>query len=199
MILVVVCGLSAMQQTSAGDNRPLQKESAVRASQKKSESQVSKKNKDARNNPGSRPDVVEDPEYLKYGIYAQIVPCPERAEPATTQLPLKLNKGARIALVGNTLIDRSQLFGYFETMLHQKYPDHQLIIRNLAWPADTPELQPRPDNFADQDQLILSLLCVEAARHVSGRPESLRFVHESDRDCRSRCGRAVSAVSAGCP
>ena len=54
--------------------------------------------------------------------------------------------------VGNTLIDHSQLFGYFETMLHQRFPEHELIVRNLAWPADTPDLQPRPANFADQDQ-----------------------------------------------
>ena len=67
-------------------------------------------------------------------------------------MPLDVKKGDRIAFVGNTLIDRSQLFGYFETMLHQRYPNHDLIIRNLAWPADTPDLQPRPANFADQDQ-----------------------------------------------
>ena len=37
-------------------------------------------------------------------------------------------------------------------MLHQRHPKHQLIIRNLAWPADTSDLQPRPDNFADVQQ-----------------------------------------------
>lgn len=108
--------------------------------------------KDARNATNSKPDPKEDPEYLKYGIYAKTAPRAASTTPVATKLPLKLQKGERIALVGNTLIDRSHLFGYFETMLHQRYPDHRLIVRNLSWSADTPDLQPRPENFADQDQ-----------------------------------------------
>lgn len=108
--------------------------------------------RDARNINTGKKAPAEDPEYLKYGIYAKTAPRAKSAKPASTQLPLSLNKGDRIALVGNTLIDRCQQFGYFETMLHQKYPNHSLIVRNLAWAADTPDLQPRPDNFADQDQ-----------------------------------------------
>ncbi len=108
--------------------------------------------KDARNTKTGKPAPKEDPEYLQYGIYAKTAPRAKPAQPVDTTLPLQLKKGDRIALVGNTLIDRSQLFGYFETMLHQRYPNHQLVIRNLAWPADTPDLQPRPANFADQDQ-----------------------------------------------
>lgn len=108
--------------------------------------------KDKRNSKTGKADPVEDPEYLKYGIYAKTAARPKAAAPVVTSLPLNLRKGDRIALVGNTLIDRCQLFGYFETMLHQKFPQHELIVRNLAWPADTPDLQPRPDNFADQEQ-----------------------------------------------
>ena len=108
--------------------------------------------KDARNTNTGKGDPPKDPEYLKYGIYARTAPRAKQTTPRTTTLPLDVNQGDRIAFVGNTLIDRSQLFGYFETMLHQRYPDHGLIIRNLAWPADTPDLQPRPENFADQDQ-----------------------------------------------
>ena len=107
---------------------------------------------DGRNSKTGKPDPTEDPEYLKYGIYAKTAPRADAAQPVATSLPLTLKKGDRIALVGNTLMDRCGLFGYFETMLHQKYPDHGLIVRNLAWPADTPELQPRPANFADQEQ-----------------------------------------------
>lgn len=108
--------------------------------------------KDGRNRVTNKDEPDEDPEYLQYGIYAKTAPRAEPADPVKTTLPLQLNKGDRVALVGNTLIDRSHLFGYFETMLHQKYPDHQLVVRNLAWAADTTDLQPRPDNFADQDQ-----------------------------------------------
>ncbi|MDG1894975.1 MAG: ThuA domain-containing protein [Fuerstiella sp.] len=108
--------------------------------------------KDARNANTGKAAPPEDAEYLKYGIYAKTAPHAQETKPRTTTLPLDISKGDRIALVGNTLIDRSQLSGYFETMLHQRFPEHGLVIRNLAWPADTPDLQPRPDNFADQDQ-----------------------------------------------
>ena len=108
--------------------------------------------KDKRNTNTGKPDPFEDPEYKKYGIYANTTPRADATAPVATTLPLKLEKGDRIALVGNTLIDRMQLFGFFETLLHQKFPKHELIVRNLAWPADTPDLQPRPANFADQEQ-----------------------------------------------
>lgn len=67
-------------------------------------------------------------------------------------MPLRLNEGDRIALIGNTLFERAQFFGYFETFLHQHFPNHQLVVRNLAWSADTPDMQPRPANFADLEQ-----------------------------------------------
>ncbi len=107
---------------------------------------------DGRNRQTGKPDPKQDPEYAKYGIYAKTAPRAKIVEPASTSLPLQLSKGDRIALVGNTLFDRAQLFGYFETLLHQRYPRHNLTVRNLAWSADTPDLQPRPANFADQDQ-----------------------------------------------
>ena len=109
-------------------------------------------NKDTRNTSTAKAAPKEDPEYQKYGIYAASAPRAKTATAVTTTLPLEVNKGARIALVGNTLIERAQFFGYFESMLHQRYPRHELVIRNLGWSADTPALQPRPANFADQEQ-----------------------------------------------
>ncbi|MEO2012741.1 MAG: PVC-type heme-binding CxxCH protein, partial [Fuerstiella sp.] len=132
-------------------SRPIR--AAMKSDEKKNAANPSVANrKDARNTSTGKVDPQEDPEYLQYGIYAKTAPHAQEATPRTTTLPLELKKGDRIALVGNTLIDRSRLFGYFETMLHQRYPEHELVIRNIAWPADTPNLQPRPDNFADQDQ-----------------------------------------------
>lgn len=109
-------------------------------------------NQDARNRASGQADPPEDPEYLRYGIYAKTAPRAESTEPVETKLPLELKKQSRIALIGNTLFERAQLFGYFESMLHQRYPDHHLVVRNLAWSADTPDVQPRPENFADQIQ-----------------------------------------------
>jgi putative heme-binding domain-containing protein len=96
-----------------------------------------------------------DPEFAKYSIDAQTAPRPEAADPVTTELPLVLKPGDRVAFIGNTLFERSQLFGHFEALLHQRFPKHQLVIRNLSWSADTVDLRPRPANFADLEQHLL--------------------------------------------
>jgi azurin len=71
---------------------------------------------------------------------------------AQAQLPLELKPGTRVALVGNSLFDRMRDYGTFEALLHQKFPQHQLIVRNLAWSADEVTLRPRPDGFGDLNQ-----------------------------------------------
>ena len=62
---------------------------------------------------------------------------------------LGLKKGNRIAWIGNTFAERMQYFGDIESNLHARYPDHNLVVRNLAWSADTIILRPRPKNFGD--------------------------------------------------
>ncbi len=100
----------------------------------------------------TRPRTVDDPQYAQYGIYEKTAPRAEATEPRSTRLPLQLNPHDRIALIGNTLLEREQHFGYFETLIHQNHPRHSLVVRNLAWSGDTVTTQPRPANFADLDQ-----------------------------------------------
>lgn len=107
---------------------------------------------DGRNRPTGKADPVEDPEYQRYGIYAATAPRAESVTPMTTALPLQIEPRSRIAFVGNMLLERAQYFGHLEALLHQRFPKHELVVRHLAWPADTSDLQPRPDNFADVDQ-----------------------------------------------
>lgn len=71
---------------------------------------------------------------------------------AQAQLPLELKPGTRVALVGNSLFDRMRDYGTFEALLHQKFPQHRLILRNLSWSADEVALRPRPDGFGDLNQ-----------------------------------------------
>ena len=97
-------------------------------------------------------DPPRDPEFGKYAIYGKTAPRPRTVVEAWTRLPLELKPGDRIAFIGNTLLDRAQDFGTLEALIHQRYPDHRLAIRTLAWSADTPGLQPRPTNFADVEQ-----------------------------------------------
>ncbi len=96
--------------------------------------------------------LAAEPDYTLYGIYQQSAPRAATVEPVATRLPLTLRAGDRIALVGNNLLDRERYFGYLETLLQQQHAELEVTVRNLAWSADTPDLQPRPANFADWDQ-----------------------------------------------
>jgi len=89
-----------------------------------------------------------DPSLAGYGIYQSTAPEGARVQPIVTTLPLELKKGERIALVGNTLLERAQDYGWLEAFLHTALPKHELVVRHLAWSADEVDLQPRPENFA---------------------------------------------------
>ena len=64
---------------------------------------------------------------------------------------LPLYQGERLALVGNSLAERMNLFGTFETMLHAALHEKQLRVRNFGWPADEVALQQRPGNYTEID------------------------------------------------
>lgn len=93
-----------------------------------------------------------DPALAKYGMYESSAPRPAKTVPVDTSLPLILNPGDRIAFIGNTLLDRARDFGFLETLLQQKFPKHELVVRNLAWAGDSLDSQPRPLNLADVEQ-----------------------------------------------
>jgi lysophospholipase L1-like esterase len=62
---------------------------------------------------------------------------------------LELHKGDRIILIGNTLAERMQYFGHFETLLHSRFPDLNLVFHNLGWSADELTLRPRSQDYDD--------------------------------------------------
>lgn len=88
----------------------------------------------------------------RFGIYEKTAPRAPETDPVTTSLPLRLTRGDRIALIGNTLFDRAAEFGHFEALIQKRFADREVIVRHLAWSADEIDLQPRPDNFADTEQ-----------------------------------------------
>jgi lysophospholipase L1-like esterase len=45
--------------------------------------------------------------------------------------------GDRVALVGSTLIEREQKYGYWELAITTRHPDKNIIFRNLGWSGDT--------------------------------------------------------------
>ena len=78
-------------------------------------------------------------------------PRPARPKLAASKLPLEFIKGERIALVGNSTAERMNLFGHFETLLHSRFPDKELVFRNFGWPADEVALRQRPSDYTRLD------------------------------------------------
>ena len=70
---------------------------------------------------------------------------------AVSSAPLELNKGDHICLVGNTLGERLQHQNFWETLLHQRFSRHELVVRNLCFPADEVTVRPRSQNFGSPD------------------------------------------------
>jgi putative heme-binding domain-containing protein len=71
-------------------------------------------------------------------VLALLLPAFSRPGLAQNPAPFELRDGDRVALVGDTLIEREQSFGYVEFVLTTHYPDRNVTFRNLGWSADTP-------------------------------------------------------------
>lgn len=55
---------------------------------------------------------------------------------------LSIQDSTHIVLIGNNLGSRMMEYGYFETEMHIRYPDHHLYIRNMCDPGNTPGFRP---------------------------------------------------------
>ena len=64
---------------------------------------------------------------------------------------LELKRGDRLALVGNALAEGLQHNNEWEALLHQRFPDRELAVRNLAFPGDEPFLRIRTRDFGSPD------------------------------------------------
>ncbi len=56
-----------------------------------------------------------------------------------------------IAIVGNTLADRMQHFGHFETLLHHRFPRHELVVRDLGFSGDELTVRLRSAGFGSPE------------------------------------------------
>ncbi len=59
----------------------------------------------------------------------------------------EFRQGERLVLIGSTLADRLQHFGWLETRLQLAHPGLGLSIRNMGWSGDEVGLMPRPLDF----------------------------------------------------
>ncbi len=67
---------------------------------------------------------------------------------------LELQKGDHICIVGNTLADRMQHDGWLESTLQLRFPEHQLVIRNLGFSGDEITTRLRSLDFGTPDQWL---------------------------------------------
>ena len=67
---------------------------------------------------------------------------------------LELHKGDRIIIIGNTLAERMQYYGHFETLLHSRFPELELVVHDLGYSADELTLRPRQAHFDDHGHTL---------------------------------------------
>lgn len=68
--------------------------------------------------------------------------------------PMALNKGDHICVIGNTLADRMQHDGWLDTLIHARFPRHDLVIRHLGYSADELKTRLRSAHFGTPDQWL---------------------------------------------
>ena len=76
---------------------------------------------------------------------------------------VELKPGENVALIGNALADRMQHHGWLETLVHTKFPKHNLVFRNLAAAGDEvagftekpdAKFRMRSENFGTSDDWL---------------------------------------------
>jgi glucose/arabinose dehydrogenase len=66
----------------------------------------------------------------------------------------ELRPSDHICIIGNTLAERLQYDGWLETMLHARFPKHQLVVRNLGFSGDEIATRLRSKNFGTPDEWL---------------------------------------------
>ncbi|MEZ0387813.1 MAG: PVC-type heme-binding CxxCH protein [Verrucomicrobium sp.] len=67
---------------------------------------------------------------------------------------LELKPGDHISILGNTLADRMQHFGWLETLIYSRFKDDDLVVRNLSFGGDEVATWHRVDNFGTRDEWL---------------------------------------------
>ena len=67
---------------------------------------------------------------------------------------LKIHDGQKLAAVGNSLGERMNLYGNFESRLHLRHAGSQIRFRNFCWPADEVGERQRPGSYTKIDDPV---------------------------------------------
>ncbi|HEV3144491.1 MAG TPA: PVC-type heme-binding CxxCH protein [Gemmataceae bacterium] len=91
----------------------------------------------------------------------------------------ELKKGDHICIVGNTLADRMQHFGWLETLIHARYPQHELVFRNLGYSGDEINQRLRSMDFGSPDQWLAGSAPIPQPKKLNPNSpvEQNRFEH----------------------
>jgi len=91
----------------------------------------------ARRHGGTRSGVTPVRRLLLFLPIAALAPpsIPARGE---TPSRFEWRDGDRVVMVGDTLIERDQKYGYLEALITIQNPDKTITFRNLGWSGDTP-------------------------------------------------------------
>ena len=79
---------------------------------------------------------------------------------AHAESKLELKKGDHICIVGGTVAERMQHYGWLETLIQSRFPEHDLVFRNLAYSSDEitgfrdPLKRLRSMDFGSHDQWL---------------------------------------------
>jgi hypothetical protein len=71
-----------------------------------------------------------------------------------TAAPFQLQPKDHIAIIGNAMAERMQYDGWLETMLHARFPRHELVVRNLGFSGDEINTRLRSKNFGSPDEWL---------------------------------------------
>ena len=77
------------------------------------------------------------------------------ATPVVAESNLELQSGQKVVLIGNTLAERMQYFNHFETLLHSRFAQQNLVVRNLGWSADAIDVRLRSQDFPDHGHTLI--------------------------------------------
>ena len=67
---------------------------------------------------------------------------------------LKIEPGDHVAIIGNALADRMQHDGWLETLIQVRYPDHELVFRNLGFAGDEVTTRLRSAGFGSPHEWL---------------------------------------------
>ncbi|MCS7471292.1 GDSL-type esterase/lipase family protein [Stieleria sp. ICT_E10.1] len=111
---------------------------------------------------------------LSASLFVVLAACQLVATPliASAESPaLRLREGIKLAMVGNSLGERMNLYGNFETRLQLRHAGTNIRFRNFCWPADEVGNRQRPGSYTKIDD-PLAVFSPEAYLCFFGANES---------------------------